>query len=99
MPPKKDKPKRPKQQRLPGEVGNDPKSIPAIDKKADELDEPRTERIELGKKEAALQAELVALMHAHKLEVYKYDHKTVKLAGKETVKVKKDKTAIHAEEV
>lgn len=98
MPPKaKSKKKREKQEKLPGDVGADPKSIPAIEKKVDELHDTRIDRIDLSKKEGELQAEIVALMHAHNLTVYKFDDKTVRLEGKEKIKIKTDKPSVTEE--
>ena len=85
------RPKRPKQERLPGDVGADPKSIPAIEDCAEELSDARDERRKLIDVEKGLQEKLLGLFHEHGITVYVFDQKTVKIKGKEAISIKKNK--------
>lgn len=84
--PKRQAPKRPKQQMIPG---TEPEVIPEITAKAEEYVEWRDARMDAGRMEVKTGGELLELMKKHKRTAYEYNGKIVELGAQEKVKVRK----------
>lgn len=82
------KPRRPRQQRIPGTA---PPKIAEIEDLAENYRALRDERMKVQDQELDFQQRLMACMKKHKLTAYEYDDFKVELTSSEKVKVRKSK--------